>query len=209
MGFSTCPICTEELREGIVSTKCGHIFHLTCVTQWLKNKRVCPTCRTHTTKTGLIKLFLDSCDESFTISQSISSECSEKEFEKCKRLNHQLNKKIKELNDSMNNMKMSEEVRNASYEAVIKSKGCQDRVISDLRSTCTNLRTKMKYMVADTDKNKDMQAKLKLYERDIKTLGGFKVILDGSHEEFEELMRNTSDIETMARFIAGTLFLIR
>ena len=46
---SSCPICLGVLREGqfVVSLPCGeeHIFHRHCITIWLVDHNVCPTCR--------------------------------------------------------------------------------------------------------------------------------------------------------------------
>ena len=49
MEGSACPICLGKLREGqyVVYMPCGeeHIFHRHCITSWLKEHNVCPTCR--------------------------------------------------------------------------------------------------------------------------------------------------------------------
>lgn len=203
MGFSTCPICTEELKEDIVTTKCGHIFHELCITQWLKTKRVCPTCRTHATSKGLIKLFLNSNDDSFYVPKSQQAEVSDESFQNCIRLNEQLNKKVTELNDSITKLKEAAEMKNKAYEDLVKAKVSQDREFSNMRQTCSNLRTKMKYMVEDADKTRQMEVKLNQLEREVKTMRGLKIILEGSKEEVEELVDNTSDVQTMAHFIAG------
>ena len=205
MGFSTCPICTEELKEDIVTTKCGHIFHELCITQWLKTKRVCPTCRTHATSKGLIKLFLNSNDDSFYVPKSQQAEVSDESFQNCIRLNEQLNKKVTELNDSITKLKEAAEMKNKAYEDLVKAKVSQDREFSNMRQTCSNLRTKMKYMVEDADKTRQMEVKLNQLEREVKTMRGLKIILEGSKEEVEELVDNTSDVQTMAHFIAGML----
>ena len=64
MEFSICPICTEELQGNVVTTKCGHVYHELCLSQWLDNdKSVCPTCRARTLKKDLLKIFLTSAPE--------------------------------------------------------------------------------------------------------------------------------------------------
>ena len=43
-----CSICFEQLKlenNNIVKTKCDHIFHDECLTEWLKNSQTCPLCR--------------------------------------------------------------------------------------------------------------------------------------------------------------------
>lgn len=47
----TCAICLEDMNtKGIYKElKCGHMFHLKCLTEWLnsgnENSHCCPTCR--------------------------------------------------------------------------------------------------------------------------------------------------------------------
>lgn len=45
---STCVICLEEFRDGDeckVRSKCNHIFHQTCIDDWLDDHSTCPLCR--------------------------------------------------------------------------------------------------------------------------------------------------------------------
>lgn len=45
---STCVICLEEFRDGDeckVRSKCNHIFHQTCIGDWLEDHATCPLCR--------------------------------------------------------------------------------------------------------------------------------------------------------------------
>lgn len=44
---SICVICFEELEEEVVRLEnCEHKFHKKCIKTWLKEKPICPTCRT-------------------------------------------------------------------------------------------------------------------------------------------------------------------
>ncbi len=40
-----CPICREDLEDRVKITACKHLFHPDCLATWLKNHRICPTCR--------------------------------------------------------------------------------------------------------------------------------------------------------------------
>ena len=48
----SCSICLEEFAENdrINQTTCDHIFHETCLTNWIKNNPTCPICRKEQTK---------------------------------------------------------------------------------------------------------------------------------------------------------------
>jgi len=42
-----CAVCLEDMRVGdsCRALPCCHIFHNACVSQWIRNSKVCPTCR--------------------------------------------------------------------------------------------------------------------------------------------------------------------
>lgn len=47
-GAGQCSICLEEMEEGsqIVKLPCGHLFHKTCVSKWLRTgSQTCPLCK--------------------------------------------------------------------------------------------------------------------------------------------------------------------
>jgi hypothetical protein len=45
---SQCSICMEQFTEGeqLVSLRCKHLYHESCVRQWLQRRGNCPNCRT-------------------------------------------------------------------------------------------------------------------------------------------------------------------
>ena len=43
---SECSICLEKLDSNCVSLySCEHIYHESCIREWLKKNRICPLCR--------------------------------------------------------------------------------------------------------------------------------------------------------------------
>lgn len=42
-----CPICLIDFEEGapVVALDCHHLFHLDCISTWVKRKAQCPACR--------------------------------------------------------------------------------------------------------------------------------------------------------------------
>ncbi|XP_039072260.1 NEP1-interacting protein 1-like [Hibiscus syriacus] len=46
----SCSICLQGLKDGELARnlpRCGHIFHLQCIDEWLRRKGTCPICREH------------------------------------------------------------------------------------------------------------------------------------------------------------------
>nr|KJB81737.1 hypothetical protein B456_013G159600 [Gossypium raimondii] len=47
---SYCSICIQGLKDGEMARnlpRCGHIFHLKCIDEWLSRQGTCPMCREH------------------------------------------------------------------------------------------------------------------------------------------------------------------
>ncbi|XVE50635.1 hypothetical protein DITRI_Ditri01bG0179400 [Diplodiscus trichospermus] len=50
MDESSCSICLQGLKEGELARnlpRCGHMFHLKCIDEWLSRQGTCPMCREH------------------------------------------------------------------------------------------------------------------------------------------------------------------
>ncbi|GBM85293.1 E3 ubiquitin-protein ligase TRAIP [Araneus ventricosus] len=58
---SGCVICQDrfDAAVGIVTTKCGHVFHNNCIDRWLEQSYTCPECRSKVCKKSLTKLFFN------------------------------------------------------------------------------------------------------------------------------------------------------
>ena len=54
-----CSICFNELTSGLATTKCGHIYHASCIIQALEVKTQCPMCRTRNQVCNLVSLLYD------------------------------------------------------------------------------------------------------------------------------------------------------
>jgi hypothetical protein len=50
----TCSICYETMSKGgqAKKIKCGHIYHLICIKQWMQQSNTCPVCREPLLKKG-------------------------------------------------------------------------------------------------------------------------------------------------------------
>lgn len=43
---NTCPICLNNSSSNeYIKTPCGHVYHLFCLSEWMKESHDCPTCR--------------------------------------------------------------------------------------------------------------------------------------------------------------------
>ena len=44
--MTDCSICAEPLESALTVTRCGHVFHESCLLEWFQHKPVCPLCKT-------------------------------------------------------------------------------------------------------------------------------------------------------------------
>lgn len=54
-----CTICMEFNENfQVVATKCGHLYHETCLLEWFKQSSACPTCRVECARVSLRKIYV-------------------------------------------------------------------------------------------------------------------------------------------------------
>lgn len=63
-----CSICFEDFSKNtdsdVVVTKCGHMYHLDCLNEWMKQSITCPECRLVTRRNSWRKIYLNLSDSS-------------------------------------------------------------------------------------------------------------------------------------------------
>jgi len=60
-----CSICLSKVNKPKCKTVCGHIFHITCIKEWLKSNVTCPLCRNpiNTDKEHILAILIDAIIE--------------------------------------------------------------------------------------------------------------------------------------------------
>ncbi|KAG7200597.1 hypothetical protein KM043_001155 [Ampulex compressa] len=43
-----CRICLSFMKNPYIALECSHVFHITCIKEWLKLQKTCPNCRAKT-----------------------------------------------------------------------------------------------------------------------------------------------------------------
>lgn len=56
-----CAICQESFAVSgeCDATKCGHVFHKTCIAAWTQHSKTCPTCRASTQRTKFTRIYFN------------------------------------------------------------------------------------------------------------------------------------------------------
>jgi hypothetical protein len=71
-----CSICMNKLSTsggegGLIKTKCGHLFHKTCLNRWLGDEISCPLCRNELKLPKLSVTICPSLDDNVTLTMVI------------------------------------------------------------------------------------------------------------------------------------------
>ncbi|KOC69532.1 TRAF-interacting protein [Habropoda laboriosa] len=71
---SICSICNDQLMQSddIFYTRCGHVFHLHCLTPWLERSKSCPQCREKVTQSRIHRLYFTFSNNEIIESQGSS-----------------------------------------------------------------------------------------------------------------------------------------
>ena len=74
----TCIICDELFAKSdeVYVTSCGHMFHHSCLIQWLERSKSCPLCRYKCTTSNIIRVYfnLANLDESRNVVDSLQKQ---------------------------------------------------------------------------------------------------------------------------------------
>lgn len=97
-----CSICCEKFdgESEVVATKCGHMFHIDCLSTWFDHSEACPHCRVVMRPMSWRKIFLSAAndhDSSFAIAAFHEKQQITKENKELKRLLESEKSKYSEL----------------------------------------------------------------------------------------------------------------
>eukprot|EP00477_Mikrocytos_mackini_P001080 GAHX01001161.1.p1 GENE.GAHX01001161.1~~GAHX01001161.1.p1 ORF type:complete len:587 (-),score=116.17 GAHX01001161.1:47-1807(-) len=102
--IETCMICFEPLSNygvhQICSLPCGHIYGISCITQWLDTKQKCPHCGRRQPSASVIPLFINSTvvvDNSRDIEWIKKLKKSERERKKALKRSREFEQRLSEL----------------------------------------------------------------------------------------------------------------
>lgn len=106
-----CSICQEVFNASTVCvvTKCGHVFHKACVTQWMANSRTCPSCRAACPPSALIRVYFTTAltDPSMRDLESVTGklQAAQETATKLTAENESLKHEVVKVSDKQKNLK--------------------------------------------------------------------------------------------------------
>lgn len=189
-----CSICSDQLvqSDDIFYTKCGHVFHLHCLTPWLERSKSCPQCREKVTQNKIHRLYFTFSNNDLVESQGSTLQ------EKVDRLKFQILLKEKDIqyHSSKNvtlekqNAGLKQEVRKLESEmnkknAAIHALKEQINYFKEQSSHCDNLKREINQL-----KNK------------IEDLRPIQVLLHAPISDVSKMVGKTKDPQTLTMYIS-------
>lgn len=121
-------ICLVCLKAGvksdeIVATFCGHCYHRSCIEKWFEKSLLCPSCRRPSSKSTLIKLYIDFSEEN--------------NFQDVEDLNEKVYLQEKEINELKMKSKISESDMNTLRRKLLKTQSAVEILRCELQSEKT------------------------------------------------------------------------
>ncbi|KAL2751565.1 E3 ubiquitin-protein ligase TRAIP-like [Vespula maculifrons] len=188
-----CVICSDLLTkpDDIFYTRCGHVFHFECLTQWLERSKTCPQCREKVTHSRIHRLYV-------TVSNETTVESDPHTQDKLESLKFQILLKEKDINYFMSKNSTLEK-QNAGLRREVRK---LESETNEKNSAMYALKEQTKYFKEqllgyDSAKKEIAQLKRKLEE-----LRNIQMLLDAPMGDVKDIVGRDKDPATLLTYIS-------
>ncbi|XP_035723456.1 E3 ubiquitin-protein ligase TRAIP-like, partial [Vespa mandarinia] len=176
--------------DDIFYTRCGHVFHFKCLSQWLERSKTCPQCREKVTHNRIHRLYL-------TVSNETTVESDPYTQDKLASLKFQILLKEKDINYFMSKNSTLEK-QNAGLRREVRKLESETK---EKNSAIYALKEQTKYFKEqlvgyESAKKEIIQLKKKLEE-----LRNIQMLLDAPIEDVKDIIGRDKDPATLLTYI--------
>ncbi|XP_032685405.1 E3 ubiquitin-protein ligase TRAIP-like isoform X2 [Odontomachus brunneus] len=187
-----CTICRDNFiqSDDISVTRCGHIFHLNCLSRWLTRSNSCPECRKKTSQEKIQRLYVTFATNETNSTDSLSMQERIDSLKFQVLLNEKNIKYYTSKNETLEkqNAGLRQEVRKVESEMNKKN------------SKIYLLKEQIRDLKEKYTERESLKHKLSQKEKELENLQYLKKLLYGSVMEAEELIERT-DRDTLVTYI--------
>ncbi|XP_037961677.2 E3 ubiquitin-protein ligase TRAIP [Plutella xylostella] len=186
-----CTICSDIVSsaENIYATKCGHLFHHHCLSQWIARSKTCPQCRNKVTSACMFRLFPTvSSDATLEDATTLQSRLDDAQL--------QLRQHRARLSDLEDKVKAAADKEAASIK---KLQDSQNRLVSK-ESAITGLQEQLLYLKVQNKETMRLRDENEQLKKNMQTLTALQAVLNASAAEVEGMLAAYSDVRTVATF---------
>ncbi|TGZ48023.1 hypothetical protein DBV15_05766, partial [Temnothorax longispinosus] len=189
-----CVICSDLLApsDDVFHTPCGHIFHFTCLIQWLERSKTCPQCRDRTIEQTIRRIYFN-----FSNSDNIAEDADASLQNRIDSLILQLklrdeNLKLTEANGKLETQTagLKQEVRN--FESEMKGKN----------SVILALKEQIKFYKQQCSDANNYRKENEHLKKNLQHLKNVQSRINSSRREVDDKIMMTSDFSKLTTHIA-------
>ncbi|CAH2095070.1 unnamed protein product [Euphydryas editha] len=186
-----CTICSDLLNqaENIYATKCGHIFHFNCLSQWISRSKTCPQCRNKVTDRSMFRVYP-------TISNEIPGANATTLQSRLDDTLLQLREQTAQLNEHKDRL-IDAQTKLQNLLPLLLSK---EEQLNRKNSAMKALKEQLDYLrvqITEVNKLKEENESLK---KNIQTLNSLQKVLNATSDDVEQMLEGYTDIRTVATF---------
>ncbi|XP_050597937.1 E3 ubiquitin-protein ligase TRAIP-like [Bombus affinis] len=189
-----CVICSDLLTpsDDVFYTPCGHIFHFTCVTQWLERSKTCPQCRERTTSSKIHRLYFNFSNNDTIVEDKCSLQ------DKVDKLNFQLMLKEKDIKRDLARIEILERQNRELKEEIKK----MEIEIAGKYNAVYALQEQIKLLKQQSLKAERRKKEIEQLQKKIEHYKNVQIILDGTTEDVDEMISRTTEPATLITYMS-------
>eukprot|EP00731_Ephydatia_muelleri_P023113 Em0015g696a len=189
----SCTICTDVISSDFAAAPCGHTFHFICLSQWLEHQASCPQCREKCLPKNVIRLFIDSCDSSVTIDESLEPQELKERLALQIQLVKDKDKALAETQESLKMVKDELEAWQSQHSSLHQKLTHEQAANSTLKKQLAGLQVECNGLRKLKDEVGCLHDRLQL-------VAGLEKVLNEAKEEAEKLLNTYSCPKQLASF---------
>ncbi|CAH0730761.1 unnamed protein product, partial [Brenthis ino] len=186
-----CTICSDLVNqaENIHVTKCGHVFHYQCLSQWISRSKSCPQCRNKVTDKCTYRLYLTISNESTgDDAATLQSRLDDAQLQL-----RQQKASFKENEEKLLTIEKELKKNIALLKATEKKLDSKESAVSALKDQLEYVKIQNRETQKLKEENESLRNKMQ-------TLSGMEKVLNATSDEVEQMLESYKDVKTVATF---------
>ncbi|XP_043793634.1 E3 ubiquitin-protein ligase TRAIP-like [Apis laboriosa] len=178
--------------DDIFYTRCGHVFHLHCLTQWLERSKSCPQCREKVTQSKIHRLYF-----TFPSNEVVESQGSTLQ-EKVDNLKFQILLKEKDI-QYYSSKNVTLEKQNAGLKQEVRK---VESEINKKNAAIHALKEQINYFKEQSSHCDNLKKEIVQLKNKIEDLKPIQVLLHAPISDVSKMVGKTKDPETLTMYIS-------
>ncbi|XP_054738097.1 E3 ubiquitin-protein ligase TRAIP [Anastrepha obliqua] len=190
-----CVICAELFvaSDDVRATNCGHMFHSTCLKQWMDRSKSCPQCRSRCTDRSVFRIYFNLANLDVSTIDVGSLQ------EQVDNTNLQLKMKEKELNVANQQIKT---LKDRELMAIKTIQGMEKRIQKN-DFTILSYSEQLQIVKTEAKMADELRKEVEKLKQQIKTIESVQSIIAATNVEAEKMLKIEKDPVRLSTWVAA------